>query len=110
MNMSEEKTHEFEAGALGENASQSVSSQADKTLKASIEAIIYVADDPVTTEQIVRALEGSDRSQIVQALLVLQQECRSDDRGIEVREVAGGYKMFTKPEHHELLRRFVKSL
>ena len=30
--------------------------------------------------------------------------------GIQIREVAGGYKFFSKPEHHEVLRKFVKSL
>jgi segregation and condensation protein B len=32
------------------------------------------------------------------------------DRGIEVREVAGGYRMATKPEYHDAVRGFVKSL
>ena len=34
----------------------------------------------------------------------------SEDRGIEVRAVAGGYKMYTKPQHHDVVRRFIKSL
>ena len=32
------------------------------------------------------------------------------DRGLSVRELAGGYKMATKPEHHEAIRAFVKKL
>ena len=34
----------------------------------------------------------------------------SDDRGIEVREIAGGYRMATKPECHDAVRLFIKSL
>jgi segregation and condensation protein B len=34
----------------------------------------------------------------------------SEDRGIEVRQVAGGYRMSTKPEHHDVVRAFSKSL
>jgi segregation and condensation protein B len=34
----------------------------------------------------------------------------SEDRGVEVRAVAGGYKMYTKPQHHDVVRRFIKSL
>ena len=34
----------------------------------------------------------------------------AEDRGVEVRGVAGGYKMYTKPQHHDLVRRFIKSL
>jgi segregation and condensation protein B len=34
----------------------------------------------------------------------------AEDRGVEVRHVAGGYKMYTKPQHHDMVRRFIKSL
>jgi segregation and condensation protein B len=34
----------------------------------------------------------------------------SEDRGIEIRRVAGGYRMSTKPEHHDVVRSFAKSL
>ena len=78
--------------------------------KAAIEAIVYVADEPVTPEQIAAVLDGVSRDAVVRALRLLQQEYSQDGRGIEIREVAGGYKMFTKPEHHDLVRRFVKSL
>jgi segregation and condensation protein B len=33
-----------------------------------------------------------------------------EDHGIEVREVASGYRMYTKPEHHDVVRAFSKSL
>jgi len=78
--------------------------------KAAIEAIVYVADEPVTPEQIAAVLDGVSRDAVLRVLRMLQQEYSQDGRGIEIREVAGGYKMFTKPEHHDLVRRFVKSL
>ena len=34
----------------------------------------------------------------------------ADDRGVEIREIAGGYRMATKPEYHDAVRLFVKSL
>jgi segregation and condensation protein B len=34
----------------------------------------------------------------------------ADDRGVEIREIAGGYRMATKPEYHDAVRMFVKSL
>ena len=37
-------------------------------------------------------------------------EYAATDRGMEVREVAGGYRMATKPEYHDIVRGFVKSL
>jgi segregation and condensation protein B len=36
--------------------------------------------------------------------------CASDDRGVEIREVAGGFRMATKPEYHDAVRNFVKSI
>jgi segregation and condensation protein B len=78
--------------------------------RAVIEAIVYVADEPVTADQIAAALEGTTREQVIEALSSLQHEYNRDGHGIEIREIAGGYKMFTKAEHHEAVRRFVKSL
>jgi len=37
-------------------------------------------------------------------------DCANSDRGIEVRQLAGGYRMATKPEHHDIVKAFAKSL
>jgi segregation and condensation protein B len=78
-------------------------------LKAIIEAVIYVTDSPLNAEQIGAALgEPLDRVQAILAKLVADYSAPS--RGLAVREVAGGYKMATKPEHHEDIRKFVRNL
>ena len=82
----------------------------DTRLQAAVEAIVYVADEPVTIEQIATALGGASHDAVRAALRALEEQYRSDEHGIEIREIAGGYKMFTKPEHHETVRRFVKDL
>ena len=82
----------------------------DTRLQAAVEAIVYVADEPVTIEQIAAALGGASHDAVRAALRALEEQYRSDEHGIEIREIAGGYKMFTKPEHHEMVRRFVKEL
>lgn len=77
--------------------------------KAALEAIIYAADEPATLDQLAQAL--SEEKLAVQASLdELIAGYATDDRGIEVRAVAGGYKMYTKPQHHDVVRRFIKSL
>jgi segregation and condensation protein B len=79
------------------------------TLKAVIEAAIYITDEPLSAEQIAAAVEQPlERVQEILAHLV--HEYQSADRGLSVREIAGGYKMSTKPEHHDAIRRFVKKL
>jgi segregation and condensation protein B len=77
--------------------------------KAALEAIIYAADEPATIEQLAAAL-GEEKIVVQTSLDELVASYASDERGIEVRAVAGGYKMYTKPQHHDVVRRFIKSL
>ncbi len=77
--------------------------------KAIIEAVIYITDEPLTQQQIAAALQQP--MEIVQGLLdELLAEYAKPERGLSIRELAGGFKMATKPEHHEAIRTFVKNL
>jgi len=78
-------------------------------LQAAVEAIIYVADEPATLEQMVRVL-GVEKAEVRAAVEELMARSQGHERGIGIRKVAGGYKFSTKPEHHDVLRRFIKSL
>jgi segregation and condensation protein B len=81
----------------------------DAELKAVLEAIIYVTDEPLSLEQICAALlQPQDR--VMGLLDQLAEDYERADRGLSIKEIAGGYKMATKPEHHEAVRRFVKNL
>ena len=84
-------------------------SQEDSQLKAVLEAIIYVAEEPLTLAQIATALQ-QPAERVRELLGQLMAEFDQPSHGISIREVAGGYKMATKPEHHEAVRDFVKSL
>jgi segregation and condensation protein B len=89
------------------------------SLKAKLEAIIYAAETPITLDHLVELTKGSItatnadggdiRSQVRAALFELMSDY-AGDRGIEVREIAGGYRMSTKPEQHDVVRAFAKSL
>jgi segregation and condensation protein B len=76
---------------------------------AALEAIIYAADEPATLDQLAAAL-AEEKLLVQSALDELVASYATDSRGIEVRAVAGGYKMYTKPQHHDVVRRFIKSL
>jgi segregation and condensation protein B len=97
------------------------------SLKSQIEAIIYAAEEPVTVEQMFNVLEDDLRAtqrseeggepnmtQLKDALRTALYQLLADyaaaERGMDIREVAGGYRMSTKPEHHEVVRAFVRSL
>jgi segregation and condensation protein B len=77
--------------------------------KAALEAIIYAADEPATIDQLTAAL-GEEKLAVQSALDELVAGYAVEERGIEIRAVAGGYKMYTKPQHHDVVRRFIKSL
>jgi segregation and condensation protein B len=78
-------------------------------IQASLEAIIYAADEPASLDQIAKAL-GLEKPPTREAIEALMATYQSEDRGIEVRKVAGGWKFYTKAQHHDVVRKFIKSL
>jgi segregation and condensation protein B len=78
-------------------------------LKSALEAIIYAADEPATVEQLAAAV-GEEKHVVRAALDELVGSYGSDERGIEIRAVGGGYRVYTKAQHHDVVRRFIKSL
>jgi segregation and condensation protein B len=91
------------------------------SLKAQLEAIVYAAETPITAEQMVQLVKESvtasgatDESEVKSRVRVALDELVADyggqDHGIEIRQVAGGYRMSTKPDQHEMVRGFAKSL
>src|SRR5713226_3476414 len=91
------------------------------SLKAQLEAIIYAAETPITLEQMTQLVketviaagavdDAEVKSRVRSSLEELIGEYGGPDHGIEIRQVAGGYRMSTKPEQHEMVRDFAKSL
>jgi segregation and condensation protein B len=91
------------------------------SLKAQLEAIIYAAETPITLEQIVQLVKDAAvaegvtddaeiKSRVRSSVEELAAEYSAPDHGIEIRQVAGGYRMSTKPEQHEVVRAFARSL
>src|SRR5579864_8727661 len=91
------------------------------SLKAQLEAIIYAAETPITLDQMISLVKGTViaagatddaevKSRVRSCLEELVGEYGGTDHGIEIRQVAGGYRMSTKPEQHEVVRSFAKGL
>jgi len=94
---------------LSQFAEERPAENADTQLKAILEAIVYVTDEPLSAQQIAAALERP--IDVVKRLLdELVEEFAAPGHGLSIREIAGGYKMATKAEHHEAVRAFVKKL
>jgi segregation and condensation protein B len=92
------------------------------SLKPQLEAIIYAAEIPISLDQIYSLVKESllaetpgvepaeIKSRIRSTLEELIADYSSANHGIEIRQVAGGYRMSTKPEQHDVVRAFAKSL
>ncbi len=81
----------------------------DQELKSVIEAIIYIADEPVPLKALRDLFPGEAMERMAAVVEELKTEYQAAQHGIEIREVAGGLKMSTKAEHHETLRLFAKT-
>src|SRR5256884_9092203 len=92
------------------------------SLRAQLEAIIYAAETPISLDQILSLVKepllaeapGLDPAEMKSRIRATLEELIADysggSHGIEIRQVAGGYRMSTKPEQHDVVRAFAKSL
>jgi segregation and condensation protein B len=78
-------------------------------IKGALEAIIYAADEPATVDQMATAI-GIPKQELRPILDELVASYGADERGMEIREVAGGFKFYTKTQYHDAVRRFIKGL
>jgi len=94
---------------LPEQPEQTPVSVEDAQLKAVLEAIVYVSEEPLTLAQLAASLQ-QPTERIRTLIDELIAEFDRPEHGVTIREVAGGFKMATKAEHHDAVRSFVKSL
>lgn len=81
---------------------------ADTSMKAVLEAILYASEEPISLAALKEAF-GADRSgEIEEALKDLLQTYASPERGLAIEQVAGGYRIATRPEMADVLREFVR--
>jgi segregation and condensation protein B len=92
------------------------------SLRPQLEAIIYAAETPISLDQIFSLVKDSAlaetpgieaaeiKSRIRAAIEELIADYSGASHGIEIRQVAGGYRMSTKPDQHDVVRAFAKSL
>src|SRR5215468_2729002 len=106
------------------------------SIKSKLEALIYAAEEPISVDELAALLkddlrarktseaqpapaegkqtkEKSEKAELRALLRPILEELTADyaneNHGIEIRQVAGGYRMSTKPEHHDVVREFAKS-
>ena len=75
---------------------------------ALVEALIFVADEPITAKLLAEVLE-EDRESVEAAVEQLKSEYESRESGLQIREIAGGWQISTRTEFHEEVRKFLKT-
>jgi segregation and condensation protein B len=76
-------------------------------LRASLEAILLVADEPVPEVLLAQVLERP-RGEVAAGLRALAEEYTADGRGFDLREIAGGWRFYTREDCAPLVERFVR--
>ena len=80
----------------------------ESNVKGAIEAMLFVTDEPVSAISLAEMLE-CDVAAVDAALREIQQKREEDESGIQLREVAGGWRLFTHPAYHDLIEKYVLS-
>ncbi|MEK7349294.1 MAG: SMC-Scp complex subunit ScpB [Nitrospirota bacterium] len=92
---------------------EAVGSQAEaidaRELKAILEAVLFVSPEPVPVARLVSIVGTVSKAEVVQALGILTHDLDQDGRGIQLVQVAGGYRLVTKQEYGPWLKRMDKA-
>ena len=102
----EESAAAMDAETPDDGPLSSPQSEAERT--AVIEALIFVSEEPLSVKILAEVLK-EDKAVIIQALNGLAEEFNARNGGLQLREVAGGWQIATRPEYHEHVRAFLRT-
>jgi segregation and condensation protein B len=92
---------------------EAINSQAEaidaRELKAILEAVLFVSPEPVPVARLMSILGTVSKAEVVQALGILTHDLDQDGRGIQLVQIAGGYRLVTKQEYGPWLKRMDKA-
>jgi segregation and condensation protein B len=92
---------------------EAINSQAEaidaRELKAILEAVLFVSPEPVPVARLMSILGTVSKAEVVQALGILTHDLNQDGRGIQLVQIAGGYRLVTKQEYGPWLKRMDKA-
>jgi len=104
---------EVEAATGAESESEeeedpNVAPQSQAERSGIIEALIFVSDEPLTLKTIAGVLK-EEKALVEESVKALAEEFNARNGGLQLREVAGGWQFATRPEHHEYVRRLLRT-
>jgi segregation and condensation protein B len=78
----------------------------DRELRGALEALLFVTDEPIAPSRLAKLLDR-DETEVAEALAALRDEYVAEERGFQLREVAGGWRLFTHPAFHDAIEQMV---
>lgn len=78
-------------------------------IKRIAEALIFVAQEPITLSEIRKTLSEAGAAEVDETVEEYVREFNAREGGLEIREVAGGYRLSTRPDVHEHVRKYLKA-
>lgn len=91
------------------NANEPVEGVDQRELKAILEAVLFVSPEPVPVARLVSVLGAVKKVEVEQALTLLKQELEQEGRGVQLVQVAGGYRLVTKPDYAPWIKKLDKA-
>lgn len=80
----------------------------EQDLQGVLEALLFVSDEPVSAAELAKIIEAKP-SEVDSALAYMANHFADEERGIQLREVAGGWRLYSHPAYHEVIERYVAS-
>ncbi|MCL1847973.1 MAG: SMC-Scp complex subunit ScpB [Coriobacteriia bacterium] len=80
----------------------------DYSLEGAVEALLFVSDEPVSAATLAKITDRAP-SEVDTALSLLATRFEEEGRGIQLREVAGGWRLYSHPAYHDIIERYVIS-
>jgi segregation and condensation protein B len=80
----------------------------ERELKRIVEALLFASEGPLAIDEIRAVLDGASRADVARAAAALVEEYASDDRALQLVEVAGGFQFTSKPRYHRHIRRLFR--
>jgi segregation and condensation protein B len=80
----------------------------DRVLRGTLEALLFVTDEPLPAQRVAKLLEVPE-TEVVAGLTELAGEYAADERGFQLREVAGGWRLYSHPAFHPVIERMILS-
>ncbi|MFC7365673.1 MULTISPECIES: SMC-Scp complex subunit ScpB [Bhargavaea] len=78
-------------------------------LAGQVESLLFVAGDDGLTAKQLAELTGTDKEDVERALAQIAEMCRTEGRGLQVVELAGTFRLATKQEHADAVRRLLEN-